>query len=59
MTVSMVTSAQVTSYSHSLHWRTMISKSNFLGQLPSGYYADITWNPIHLFLVCCWRNRAV
>jgi len=59
MTVSMVTSAQVTSYSHFLHWRTMISRSNSLGQLPSGYYADITWNPIVLFHVRCWRNRAV
>ena len=42
-------SAPFTSYSHSLHWKTMILNATSLGQLPSGYYADIIWN---LILFC-------
>lgn len=58
--VCMVVTAPVTSYSHSMHCRTVISKANSLGQLPSGYYDAITGNLILLckFLVRCWRNRA-
>jgi len=60
-TVSMVMSAPVTSYSHSLHWKTLISNTTSFDQLPSGYYADITWNLILLckLFVHCWRSRAV